>query len=173
MNRLPKIKIDYFYKEIAKELNIPVDDVVSVYRHYRNHIEDEFKSCVVVDMYKFGKFSLAPIWTTNSWDAITRRIIWNELTMSPEELEEDVMQKVNLSLQIKLEEKIEKISKYEKHHRVKERFEEHTLNFKRDHKQSLQEKINRGDFPGATLNLQTVPEELRYSEDSRLQDEEN
>ena len=167
----PKIKIDYYFKEIAKELNLPVEDVESIYRHYRKHVEDEFKTKAIIDLYKLGKLITSPVLVRKDWERITKNIIYDE-TLKPEAVGSEIYNS-NVSLQKKLEDKIEKISTYEKYHTVKEHFEESSSNFRRDYKEHLERRVRGEDSRGETGDLSPMPEELRECEEGWLQDTEN
>jgi hypothetical protein len=78
----------------------------------------------------------------------------------------------NLALQAKLEEKIEKISQYEKFGFAKEYFQKSQADFRRDYKQHLEDKIRRGDFKGKNGYLQSMSRELDQCEEGGLHDTE-
>jgi hypothetical protein len=165
----PKIKIDHYFKEIAKETGVPIEDVVSVYRHYRKSVEQQFKESVIIDLYKFGKFQLSPTWTIRNWERITKVVIHRSLNKTPEELEEDKIYQSYLTLQNRLEDKIEKITNYEKFKVYKERFQEFSRDFRRFYQQLVEGRACGADCSEAIRNLSSLPKKFRQREKRRTQ----
>lgn len=155
-----EIKVDHYFNEIAKESGYTPEEVSSVYKHYRRTVEQDFKKSTIIDLHKFGSFIFMPVAATNSWKNLTRLEI--QMEKKEDKSEQDLsLEKLSKTLTEEIKSKLKKLSTYEKHKTVYQRFQEHTTNFRRDYELWLEEKLRGGDSKFEDTGLQRVSKKLK------------
>ncbi len=155
-----EIKIDNFFREIAKEMGLPFEQVEEVYRHYRRKMEQEMKEKSLFNLYKFGRYQVKPIEATNAW----KEFVKNELSIAMCEEKSDFQKRIEVHSKLlskEIENKLKTISQNEKHKTVYQRFQEHTSDFRRDYQLWLEERARGSNQPFEDTGLQRVSKKLK------------
>jgi hypothetical protein len=155
-----EIKVDHFFKNVADNSEYSLEEVSKVYRHYRRMIEKDFKKSIIIDLHKLGTFILKPVVATNVWKDFVKNSIHHKHKEKPTEHDLKVNDLLEETIE-EIENKLKKLSKYEKHKTVFQRFQEHTSNFRGDYERWLEERVRGGDSKFQDVGLQQLSTKLK------------